>query len=1383
MQQQPQQPLQNGMYQGSNFTNGFGNGVQQQAPQPMAPQLTGYYGQQAQPMQFQQTGMPQNSFGSVAPPLAPLPQAENTELKIPNVRISFITLEDQQKFEHLFRASVPKGENAIDGNTAREILMKSNIPASQLAEIWALADTTKSGKLLFPEFALALHLCNVVLRGENLPFELPTAMKQEVTNFVDSINFYVPEEESNTSSQPSNIPNFSSNSVQPQQTGLNAMPPQQTGFTAPNLQPQPTGYPAPTLQPQPTGFAAPALQPQQTGFAPSALQPQATGFNTQPGLQSGFSAPQPGSFLQPQATGFNAPAAAPALQPQATGFNGTALQPQATGFNPVAPLQQQPTGINGTSFMTGNTAGAPLAPQQTGFTSVLTNQTGIMPQATGFSNSTLPPMPTGPLVPQKTGGLTNFFNTVSEAPVRRSAEWAITQQERSTFEKIFKNISQQGFIGGPQAIQVLSKSGLARPDLEKIWNLSDINNRGRLNKDEFSVAMHLIYRRLSGMDVPDFLPEELVPPSTRVLDDVKTSLKSQNNFGKKTSRLNSSVSNNFRNDDNDSGIYVSRNRRKSGSTSEKVSDDSSDLTQEENVARLKKLIQERKIILNAIDARDEDLSNDSYAKQKQKNEIETLKIKIKDAHTKLTQSSSGTSSVQKQELLTRLRAATDKLPSLMSQLVSVDNQIKDAKIDLFKVKLQKESPSIKFYASEEEKSRAKSRFLMKQRMALLTGKPAPTMESFEDGETQLEAEKEKIDKETQTQISTMREIETSIRSIADGVSSQLESSNSDQVDYEKYEKGYGISSSDVRLFIDMLKAIKPVAAAPSQPIPSQTPPTTYTPEPSRSTSNSVSSPTQATGVDRAAYIKQQAQERMNARLAKLGIRRGQPTSALPPTEGPSSPALSKVSSPLTPKKQAQPPPPPVLRHTNTFNSTPAALPPAVLPVVTEKVEAQPEEEDDEDKELAELLAQKAKLEEAEKEKQKKRAERKAEIARLKAEMQALKEKGDDSDEEDKPEESKEKAAPITPMAPTVPQTNGDLSVPQPATIQPSATHTNNPFFKPGTSEPISQLSTPAIQKGNPFFKPDPSRTSSTSSLNQVFDKNAAEAQRRAQRGQSNGDDDDDWGEENSSEEDEEDAIPLRGPAHLASLLFGGGSVPPPAPQVSTPPTETVPVPVPVPALDPVPVAPVQEAQPASTVDTENNTDLDETFATPPSTAIATPVPGLSMSTMAPPIPLAPPLPTENGFATAEVSETPDAPPLPSAEVPSIPPIPNGAHAAYSPPLEADDIAAPPPLPETGAPVPPPLPDTGAPAPPPLPDMSAPPPPPLPDMGAPPPPPLPNMGAPPPPPLPQGGAPLAPPIAAGGISALLGEIQGGRLLKKVAEQDKHIASGATVGRVL
>lgn len=62
----------------------------------------------------------------------------------------------------------------------------------------------------------------------------------------------------------------------------------------------------------------------------------------------------------------------------------------------------------------------------------------------------------------------------------------------------------KGTIGGDTAIQIFSQTGLPSTDLEKIWSevairisnfrtLADPGNKGKLDRDEFAVAFHLVY--------------------------------------------------------------------------------------------------------------------------------------------------------------------------------------------------------------------------------------------------------------------------------------------------------------------------------------------------------------------------------------------------------------------------------------------------------------------------------------------------------------------------------------------------------------------------------------------------------------------------------------------------------------------------------------------------------------------------------------------------------------------------------------------------------------------------------------------------------------------------------------------------------------------------
>ena len=61
----------------------------------------------------------------------------------------------------------------------------------------------------------------------------------------------------------------------------------------------------------------------------------------------------------------------------------------------------------------------------------------------------------------------------------------------------------------------MMKSRLPSSVLRRIWALSDIDQDGMLDRDEFAVAMFLIDHKLAGNDLPDTLPESVVPPAKR----------------------------------------------------------------------------------------------------------------------------------------------------------------------------------------------------------------------------------------------------------------------------------------------------------------------------------------------------------------------------------------------------------------------------------------------------------------------------------------------------------------------------------------------------------------------------------------------------------------------------------------------------------------------------------------------------------------------------------------------------------------------------------------------------------------------------------------------------------------------------------------------------
>lgn len=198
------------------------------------------------------------------------------------------------------------------------------------------------------------------------------------------------------------------------------------------------------LQVQPTGFT-----PQQTGFAP-----QPTGFGPQP------------TGMAPQQTGF--------LRPGQLGSG-----PTLGNMPPVPPIPTQPTGM----YLGANPTG--LMSQPTG-----------RPGQWGFVNAPAGGLPGIELLQQRMMPQTGREGGFTTAGLQGNANipWAVTKDEKKIYDNLFEAWDGlgKGFIGGKEALEIFGQSGLDRKDLEQIWNLADPGNRGKLDKDEFSVAMHLV---------------------------------------------------------------------------------------------------------------------------------------------------------------------------------------------------------------------------------------------------------------------------------------------------------------------------------------------------------------------------------------------------------------------------------------------------------------------------------------------------------------------------------------------------------------------------------------------------------------------------------------------------------------------------------------------------------------------------------------------------------------------------------------------------------------------------------------------------------------------------------------------------------------------------
>ncbi|KAG9283086.1 ralBP1-associated Eps domain-containing protein 1 isoform X2 [Astyanax mexicanus] len=131
-------------------------------------------------------------------------------------------------------------------------------------------------------------------------------------------------------------------------------------------------------------------------------------------------------------------------------------------------------------------------------------------------SSTLPAM--HPSSAQESTTVRTVASAATTNEIQRQASgyddpWKITDEQRQYYVNQFKTIQPDltGFIPGSAAKEFFTKSKLPILELSHIWELSDFDKDGALTLDEFCAAFHLVVARKNGYDLPEKLPESLMP--------------------------------------------------------------------------------------------------------------------------------------------------------------------------------------------------------------------------------------------------------------------------------------------------------------------------------------------------------------------------------------------------------------------------------------------------------------------------------------------------------------------------------------------------------------------------------------------------------------------------------------------------------------------------------------------------------------------------------------------------------------------------------------------------------------------------------------------------------------------------------------------------------
>ncbi|KAF7192978.1 putative calcium-binding protein [Pseudocercospora fuligena] len=381
--------------------------------------------------------------------------------------------DEKRAFAYLFQQADKDQLGVVTGENAVSFFERTNVSPNVLGEIWQIADTENRGLLTKPGFCMVLRLIGHYQAGREPSAEL--AFK------------------------PAPVPRFE-------------------GLTIPGGGSGPAPGAAPT-SPTSGAFPASALQPQLSGQGPIRVPPldpakvqQYSGLFERSGAQNGL------------LDGGTAKAI----------FERAGLPNEVLGRIWMAADREQRGSLDQTEFIV---AMHLLTSMKSRSMTALPN---VLPQGLwdAAARKAAPPsrQPSGPppqAIPRQLTGqgagpprtqspLARPPNYGTPQPLSAQTSgplWLVTPADKAKFDQFFNTIDTQGrgIISGEQAVQFFSDSRLPEETLAQIWDLSDINSEGQLNKDEFAVAMYLIrqQRAPNAAPLPAFLPPALIPPSLR----------------------------------------------------------------------------------------------------------------------------------------------------------------------------------------------------------------------------------------------------------------------------------------------------------------------------------------------------------------------------------------------------------------------------------------------------------------------------------------------------------------------------------------------------------------------------------------------------------------------------------------------------------------------------------------------------------------------------------------------------------------------------------------------------------------------------------------------------------------------------------------------------
>ncbi|TNM87680.1 hypothetical protein fugu_005901 [Takifugu bimaculatus] len=136
-----------------------------------------------------------------------------------------------------------------------------------------------------------------------------------------------------------------------------------------------------------------------------------------------------------------------------------------------------------------------------------------------------PPPPKDSLRSTPSHGSMNSLNSAGSLSPKHtlksgqhSLNWVVPVAERGRYDDIFlkTDTDLDGFVSGQEVKEIFMHSGLSQNLLAHIWALADTRQIGKLTREQFALAMHLIQQKvIKGVDPPQSLTADMIPPTER----------------------------------------------------------------------------------------------------------------------------------------------------------------------------------------------------------------------------------------------------------------------------------------------------------------------------------------------------------------------------------------------------------------------------------------------------------------------------------------------------------------------------------------------------------------------------------------------------------------------------------------------------------------------------------------------------------------------------------------------------------------------------------------------------------------------------------------------------------------------------------------------------